>query len=196
MGALSGLCLLAGVLPGTIIDALAPIVRELIGVSMAPQSELGWLSIAPIAESRSSYDGLLVFLFIAMSASLAAVIIHRLASDAFRVAPAWDCGFPEADPITQYSPESFAQPIRRVFGGFVFRARESVDMPAPGDLRPARFELQVRDLAWDFAYQPVVRAVQKLADLSNRLQFLTIQQYLSLVFAALVILLLALAMWT
>jgi hypothetical protein len=69
-------------------------------------------------------------------------------------------------------------------------------MPAPGDLRPARFELQVRDLAWDFAYQPVVRAVQKLADLLNRLQFLTIQQYLSLVFTALVILLLALAMWT
>ena len=76
--------------------------------------------------SRSSYNGLLVFLFIAVSASLAAVVIHRLASKAVRRAPAWDCGFPDADPATQYSAESFTQPIRRVFGGFVFpRAKPS-----------------------------------------------------------------------
>ncbi len=99
-------------------------------------------------------------------------------------------------PNTQYSPESFAQPIRRVFSGFVFSTQESVDMPAPGDLRPARYELRVRDRAWDIVYKPVVGAVQKLADVLNRLQFLTIQQYLSLVFAALVVLLLALAIWT
>ena len=37
-------------------------------------------------ESRSSYNGLLVFLFIAMSASLAAVAIHRLASRSVRSA--------------------------------------------------------------------------------------------------------------
>ena len=74
--------------------------------------------------------------------------------------------------------------------------RERVDMPAPGDMRPARHELLVRDLAWEIAYKPVVGAVQKLADLLNRLQFLTIQQYLSLVFAALIVLLLVLAIWT
>jgi NADH:ubiquinone oxidoreductase subunit 5 (subunit L)/multisubunit Na+/H+ antiporter MnhA subunit len=196
MGALAALCLLAGVLPGSIMDALAPIVRQLVGSNMAPQSELAWLAIAPIAESRSSYDGLLVFLFIGSSALLAAAVIHRLASDAFRIAPAWDCGFPDASPTTQYSPESFAQPVRRVFGGFVFQARETVDMPAPGDLRPARFDLQLRDLVWEFAYLPIIRGVQKLADNLNKLQFLTIRQYLSLVFAALVLLLLALAVWT
>jgi formate hydrogenlyase subunit 3/multisubunit Na+/H+ antiporter MnhD subunit len=196
MGALSLLCLLAGIFPGAIIDALAPIVRGLLGASMAPQAEIGWFAIAPLAESRSSYDGLLVFLFIAISATLAAVIIHRLASDAFRVAPAWDCGFPDADPATQYTPESFAQPIRRVFDGFIFRARERVDMPAPGDMRPARYELRVSDRAWDLVYRPVVRGVQSIAEILNRMQFLTIQQYLGMVFAALVVLLLALAIWT
>jgi len=196
MGALGALCLLAGVLPGDVIDALAPVVRGLIGVSMAPQTALGWFSIAPIAESRSSYDGLLVFLFIGLSAWLAVLIIHRFASKAVRVAPAWDCGFPLDDPRTQYTPESFAQPIRRVFAGFVFTARERVDMPAPGDMRPARHDLRVRDLAWEVGYQPVLTAVQKVADALNKMQFLTIQQYLSLVFAALVLLLLALAIWT
>jgi formate hydrogenlyase subunit 3/multisubunit Na+/H+ antiporter MnhD subunit len=196
MGALAALCLFAGLLPGEIIDALAPVVRGLIGVGMAPQAERGWLSIAPIADSRSSYDGLLVFLFIGVSAWLAVMIIHRFASKAIRIAPAWDCGFPNADPAAQYTPESFAQPIRRVFDGFVFTARETVDMPAPGDVRPARHQLEMRDLVWEIACLPVARAVQTLADLLNRMQFLSIQQYLSLVFAALVVLLLTLAIWT
>ena len=105
---------------------------------MPAQAGIAWLSIVPIAESRSSYNGLLVFLFIAMSASLAASVIHRFASAALRRAPAWDCGFPDPSPATQYSAESFAQPIRRVFGGVAFVARERIDMPAPGDTRPAR----------------------------------------------------------
>jgi hydrogenase-4 component B len=196
MGALALLCLIAGILPGFVIDSLSPIVGQLVDARMAPQSGLGWLAIAPVAESRSSYDGMLVFLFIANSALLAAAVIHRFASDATRIAPAWDCGFPQSSPATQYTPESFAQPIRRVFSGFVFESRETVDMPAPGELRPARFELSVRDLVWELAYRPVTRGVQAGADALNGLQFLTIRQYLSLVFAALVLLLLALAIWT
>ena len=46
-----------------------------------------------------------------------------------RRGPAWDCGFPDPSPATQYTADSFAQPIRRVFGEVVFRARERVDMP-------------------------------------------------------------------
>ena len=42
--------------------------------------------------------------------------------------------------------DSFAQPIRRVFGTMVFRAREHVDMPPPGDMRPARLTVESRDL--------------------------------------------------
>ncbi|HUO53500.1 MAG TPA: hydrogenase 4 subunit B, partial [Rhodoblastus sp.] len=104
--------------------------------------------------------------------------------------------FPDPDPATQYTPESFAQPVRRVFDGLVFRARDTLDMPAPGDPRPARFATSVQDRVWDVLYQPLVRGVLYGADALNRLQFLTIRQYLSLVFAALVALLLALAIWT
>ncbi len=43
-------------------------------------------------------------------------------------------------------PSSFAQPIRRVFGTVVFRAREHVEMPPPGDMRPARLTVDLRDL--------------------------------------------------
>ena len=60
---LAALCLLAGILPGLFIDALAPVSSALIGARMPAQSGMQWLSIIPIAASRSSYDGLLVFLF-------------------------------------------------------------------------------------------------------------------------------------
>jgi formate hydrogenlyase subunit 3/multisubunit Na+/H+ antiporter MnhD subunit len=191
----AALCLLAGILPGPFVDALAPVVDGLVGGRMPVQSAQPWLSIVPVAESRSSYNGLLVFLFIAASASIAAYGIHRLASHRLRRAPAWDCGFPDPSPATQYTAGSFAQPIRRVFGTTVFRAREHVDMPPPGDLRPARFEVDLRDLVWDTLYAPVAGGVGVVADRLNRFQFLTIRRYLSLVFIALVALLLVLAIW-
>jgi hypothetical protein len=149
----------------------------------------------PIAESRSSYNGLLVFLFIAFSAWLAAWVIHRFASHAVRRGPAWGCGYHEPSPATQYTAASFAQPIRRVYGTDVFLAREHVDMPPPGDPRPARLTVELRDLVWEAFYQPIAGAVTFAADRLNVLQFLTIRRYLSLVFFALVTLLLVLALW-
>jgi formate hydrogenlyase subunit 3/multisubunit Na+/H+ antiporter MnhD subunit len=191
----AALCLIAGILPGTFIDALAPVVSALVGERMPVQSGIDWLSIVPIAESRSSYNGLLVFLFIALSGSLAAFLIHRLASAAVRRGPAWDCGYPDASPATQYTAGSFAQPIRRVYGTLVFGAREHVEMPPPGDLRPARLTVELHDRIWDAIYAPLAQGVGRAADRLNHLQFLTIRQYLTLVFTALVALLLVLAIW-
>jgi hydrogenase-4 component B len=196
MFALAALCLVAGVLPGLFIDALAPVVKVLVGARMPAQAGVDWLSIAPIAESRSSYNGLLVFMFVVISGTLAALTIHRLASDKLRRAPAWDCGYPDASPATQYTADSFAQPIRRVYGTVVFRAREHAEMPPPGAIGPARLTVEVHDLIWEGLYAPIAAAVSYIAEWLNPLQFLTIRQFLSLVFAALVILLLVLAIWS
>jgi hypothetical protein len=90
---------------------------------MPIQQSIPWLSIVPISESRSSYNGMLVFVFIAFSASVAAYAIHRLASRAVRRAAIWDCGFPDASATTQYTAGSFAQPIRRVSAPSVSAAK-------------------------------------------------------------------------
>jgi hypothetical protein len=135
------------------------------------------------------------FLFIAFSASFAALAIHRFASDKLRRGPSWDCGYPDPSPSTQYTASSFAQPIRRVFGTLVFRARETVEMPAPGDMGAARMHLELRDLIWDYLYAPVAALVAFTAEALNPLQFQTIRRYLGLVFLALVSLLLVLALW-
>jgi len=193
---LAALCLFAGILPGLFIDALAPVSSALIGARMPVQSGMQWLSIIPIAASRSSYDGLLVFLFMTISGTLVAAAIHRFASNRLRRAPAWDCGYPDASPATQYTAMSFAQPIRRVFGSVVFQAREAAGMPAPGDTRPAWLKVELHDPVWEYLYAPLAAAIGRTADRLNRLQFLTIRQFLTLVFGALVILLLVLAVWS
>jgi len=185
---LAGLCLLIGIIPAPIIDMLAPVVNALVAERMPVQFANPWLSIVPIAESRSSYNGLLVFLFITISTLAAIEIIHRFASRAVRRAPAWDCGFPDPSPATQYTAGGFAQPIRRVFGP-LFDAREDVAMPAPGDTTAARLTIRLRDLTWDVLYAPLAGAIWLAAEHLSHLQFLTIRKYLSLVFALLVILL-------
>jgi hypothetical protein len=48
----------------------------------------------------------------------------------------------------------------------------------------------------DAAYAPLAAGIGFAADRLNRLQFLTIRQFLSLVFGALVILLVVLAVWS
>ncbi|ESY73768.1 hydrogenase 4 subunit B [Mesorhizobium sp. M0051] len=195
MFALAALCLFAGILPGLVIDGLSSVTRPLVGSRMPVQMAQAWLSIVPIAASRSSYNGLLVFLFIAFSASAAAYVIHRFASHALRRGPAWGCGFPDVTPSSQYTAVSFAQPIRRVFGTFVFRARETVEMPAPGEIGPSRLNVEMHDVIWEVVYQPIARGIDFATEHLNHLQFLTIRRYLTLVFLFLVALLLVLALW-
>jgi hydrogenase-4 component B len=191
----AALCLLAGIFPGVVIDLLAPVTQALVGTHLPTQLGVAWLSVVPIESARSSYNGLLVFMFITIAASLAVLAIHRFASRALRRAPAWDCGFPDPRPETQYTGGSFAQPIRRVYGAVVFRTYETVTMPLPGDMAPARIEKHIRDPIWDALYAPIAGAVWRLSEVLNVLQFLTIRRYLGFVFAALVILLLTLALW-
>lgn len=195
MYALLMICLVAGVFPGPFLDAIGPASQMLVGGAMPRQPVLPHLAIIPISESRSSYSGFLVFFFILMASWAAIRVIHNLASRAVRRGPAWDCGFPDPSPVTQYTADSFAQPIRRVFGPIAFRAKISQVMPPPGDASPARLTLSLRDLVWEFVYEPIEGAVLYAAERLNILQFLTIRSYLSLVFAALVLLLVLVATW-
>jgi hydrogenase-4 component B len=192
---LLALCVLAGILPGLFLDAMATVSRALTGAALPQQASIAWLSLMPVEAGRNSYNGLLVFVFIAVSALAAAASIHRFASHRVRRAAAWDCGFPEDNPATQYSAASFAQPIRRVYGDIAFALNERLAMPPPGSLSPARLELTLTDRLWKTFYRPLIGAVTYAARRLNHLQFLTIRAYLSLVFAALVGLLFVVAVW-
>jgi formate hydrogenlyase subunit 3/multisubunit Na+/H+ antiporter MnhD subunit len=190
-----GLCVLAGVLPSVVIRLLTPVVLHLTGAELPETGAGGPFRLVPIAAERSAYGGLVLVIAIVLVAALTAWVVHRLGSRAVRRAPAWDCGFPNPDPATQYTASGFGQPIRRVFGSVAFQATETVDMPPPGDRRPARLRVVVRDPAWEQLYEPVVAAVRFAADRFNLVQFMTIRRYLTFMFAALILMLTVVALW-
>lgn len=192
---LAALCVVLGIAPGAVVELISPVVQNLVGARMPAQSYLPWSSLIPIAESRSSYNGLIILFFLTASATATAMFIHRFATRATRRSAIWDCGYPDPAPATQYTSSSFAMPIRRVFGTTVFDVREIVDMPRPGDMRAARYHVKVLDPVWRYAYGPLARWVLRSTITLNRLQFLTIRSYLTLVFATLILLLLTVAAW-
>ena len=193
---LAALCLIAGILPGLFIDALAPVANAWSASSMPLAGGSEWLTIVPIAESRSSYNGLLVFIFVTLSGSIAAFAIHRLASDRLRRAPAWDCGYPDASPALQYTASSFSQPIRRVFGTRgIRRTRDRRDAATRRDGAGAADREDARPRSGTRSTRRSRRSSASSPTRMNVLQFLTIRRYLTLVFVALVLLLLVLAIW-
>jgi hypothetical protein len=69
-------------------------------------------------------------------------------------------------------------------------------MPPPGEMGAAELTIEIHDVPWEAIYLPLVRTVAFLSDRLNALQFLSIRQYLTLVFFALVILLVVVALWS
>ena len=194
---LAALCLLAGILPGLVIDALAPVTIEILGSRMPVQAGQPWLSIVPIAESRSSYNGLLVMVFITMSASLGglrhpSLRLARAAAGAGLGLRLLRCNArravfgrqlcPADPPRVRHAAVPRPRPCRDAA-----TRRHPAGAAADRTARPGLGTGSMRRSRAPSAFRPT-----RL----NRLQFLTIRQYLSLVFATLVTLLLVLAIWS
>ncbi len=196
MAILASLCLLIGILPTFAVQWISPVTEQLFSTTFPVQGTgTTPLSLVPFSPAQSSYNGFFILAFLLVSGSLSAWFIHRFASGAVRRGPAWDCGTPATSPASQYTSASFSQPIRRIFGGILFLAREEVDMPLPGDTRAAGFTVKTTDPAWALIFTPLASLLKTITDGINFLQFLTVRRFLSLMFAALVILLIVVAIW-
>ncbi|MEI8394341.1 MAG: hydrogenase 4 subunit B [Rhodospirillaceae bacterium] len=188
-------CALAGVLPGVIVDALAPVVEGLVGARLPDQMSQPWLTLVATTPERSSYNGLILLLFIIWSSGFAYWLCRRLSPRGVRRAIPWDCGYPETSPLTQYPAGGLVQPLREVFASVVFSAEQTVDMPRPGELRPARLELTLEDPVWNTIYRPLAAVVLHASSVLNRIRSMSVRRHLSLVYAVLILLLTVLALW-
>ncbi|WP_448204782.1 hydrogenase 4 subunit B [Azospirillum sp. sgz302134] len=192
----AALCVALGVLPTPLIRLFEPALRLMVEAGpFDDRAYQPWFWLAPTSAIGNSYNGLIMLVVIALLSILLVMVIHRRASDRVRLSIPWGCGFDGPDPaaVTQYTASSFGQPIRRAFGSTVFRARDHVEMPEPGDTRPARLSVTWTDPAWTVFFTPIIRGVNWLADRANALQFMTIRRYLTLMFLALVVLLVMVA---
>ncbi|MDR3438553.1 hydrogenase 4 subunit B [Telmatospirillum sp.] len=186
------LCLCLGVFPVMVTSGIATVVEPLVHVVL-PAAVLGWPWLSPVSLTAGSYSATMVLLTGAGLMITTLLVVHHFGNRAIRRAPIWDCGHREEIVNSQYSADSFAQPLRRVFGSVVFRAREQVEMPPPGEMSPARFSLSMSDPIWNGLYLGIVRVIDAIADRVNLLQFQTVRRYLLMMFLTLVLLLLVVA---
>ena len=189
-GLLAGLCVLLGLLPTIVIQALEPVSLLLMGETLPSASSKGWLWLTPGTRSVASYSAV----FVAIGLLLAWWAVQRftrLASDSVqRRGPAWDCGFGGLNSKMQYTSTSFSQPIRRIFAP-VWKLQESIDSGGATALtnQPVRYQLEVEDQSWRLLYHPIGALTAETARLVSRLQSGNIRIYLSYSFVTLLILL-------
>ena len=177
-------CVLLGLFPLQVIGALGAVTAELVG-AVVPQASPHWWLLAPVPGRPVSY-GPVVFLTATLAVVLMTVLIVRLTyRQRVRRAPAWDCGFGALTARMQDTAEGFGQPIRHIFQPFFEIERE---LPAPADRAP-RYRIAIAERIWKLLYEPLVRAVERLANTVARVQQGRISVYLLYSFATLLVLL-------
>ena len=186
--ALSGLallCVLAGLPPAWIVDAMGPIDSLLTGVSLPSQARASWLVLAPVAPVTAAYAAPFAVALLVL-AMLAVRVALRLTGNMNEVrrAPPWDCGFGPLTARMQYTAHSFAMPLRRIFRP-IWELEESVE-EAPGTVR---YTLQIHDRFWKLIFEPVNRTLQRSIHAVRLLQSGSVRTYLTVSFVTLLVLL-------
>jgi formate hydrogenlyase subunit 3/multisubunit Na+/H+ antiporter MnhD subunit len=185
LASLAAGCVLLGVFPTLVIDALEPVTVMLAGSAAIVEGSGSWLLLAPISEDRASY-GPLVVLVVIVTVVLATVwIVRRVWHGRVRRAPPWDCGYRWQTPRMQDTAEGFGQPIRQVFEPFFRMERE---LPSPFDTAP-RYSVTIGDRLWHALYLPVARVADAAARIVGLLQQGRISVYLTYSFLTLLALL-------
>lgn len=195
----ASLCILLGLVPALALGPIDTVMQSLIGSGLRGDAGPGaWLWLTPVSSGQggfggNSYSGLLTLACLGLLGWLVVLALRRLSPGPARRVPAWGCGHPDVGPTAQYGADSLSQPLRRIFGTTVFAAQERVERPDPGDTGPARLAVALSDPAWDRLFSPAETAIERLAARIDRLRGLTIRRHLALVFTALVVLLIVVA---
>jgi formate hydrogenlyase subunit 3/multisubunit Na+/H+ antiporter MnhD subunit len=177
-------CVLLGLFPAQVIEALGATTAQLIG-SLPPRDTSPWWMLAPLPDRQVSYSPLVLLAVIVVVLAATSVLVRRVYRRPVRRAPAWDCGFGRTDARMQDTAEGFGQPIRHIFQGFFTIDRE---LPSPFDRAP-RYRIAVGDRLWRLIYAPLGDRVQRLAGSLAWLQQGRISAYLTYGFITLVTLL-------
>jgi formate hydrogenlyase subunit 3/multisubunit Na+/H+ antiporter MnhD subunit len=188
---LAGIAALIGLFPSVVLALAAPALKLLLGSDLSDRA--GLITLAPQVDAPG-YVPLGIALLLAGAGGAAWWLTRARAVRGHVVGPAWDCGLsppppwlPFGDPATQISGGGFAQPLSRALGAALLAARETVEIPPPGDTSPARHALTRTDPAAAWLFAPAAALRHRLSGLADSLQFLTIRRALMVVFVALVL---------
>jgi hydrogenase-4 component B len=177
-------CLLLGLLPAYVIDALRTVVAQFSGASL-PSTSAHWWLLVPLAGRQASYSAPVFLIALTSVVLLTVLLVRRFYHHRVRRAAAWDGGFGGLNARMQDTAEGFGQPIRHIFGALFAVRRE---LPSAFDSAP-RYRVVVSDRIWQWLYVPLGTLVQRTADTFAWVQQGRISTYLTYSFTTLVVLL-------
>jgi formate hydrogenlyase subunit 3/multisubunit Na+/H+ antiporter MnhD subunit len=195
MGLLAALCVLFGVFPTVVIEALAGIPHLLLATVPPSATAHGWLWLTPISPKVASYSAPLVLAIAALTVLAGYTLLRRWAKREQRGYP-WDCGFGALNSRMQYTSTAFSMPFQRIFRG-VWDLNEQISEQhhavQPRLTSAIRHTLQMQDRLWAWLYEPVAHWVLAAARRIGRIQTGSIHTYLAYSFVTLLLLLWAVA---
>ena len=187
---LAVVCVALAVGAPVLLVAMARAVRTVTGIGLRPILLPGKLTVIPAHTDFSGFSPTYLTVFL-----LAVLIVPALIYRAGRVrggsttVPVWDGGIVAFKPRMQYSAMTFSAPTRVTFAAFYRPAvslERASDDPA-GRSGPVHYETAATPVFERYLYQPVIRAVEWLADLVRPLQSGDVNLYLLYVFVAVLV---------
>lgn len=193
MGMLALLCVVFGVMPGSVIAMLNPVVASLMQSGITDQLTPGAGVVVVQGNSSASISpSFLLALLLALTLVPLGAGLLSGGKLRKRVSMTWACGLERVEPQMQYTATGFSKPIRLIFSS-IYRATHEIEVSeesSPYFQPQVRYELRTESVFLKYLYEPAVSTVLRLAQWFRRVQTGRIQSYLAYIFIVLVLLLL------
>lgn len=191
MALLAALCVLFGILPSPVIDAIDAVPQMLLSATPLAATAQGWLWLTPISPRIASYSAPLLLAGIVVVGGLVYLLL-RVRKHNIRQGYPWDCGFGSLNARMQYTGTAFSMPVQRVFApawDLKEEIEEKPDARQPLRTESIRHQLQANDRSWSRLYEPIARLVLAGARRIGQLQTGSLHTYLAYSFFTLLLLL-------
>ena len=183
---LAALCLGLGLFPGLVVRALGGVLKSLPGVG-SPEDISP--SVVALAAGQGMFDQVVPLAFagaLVVGGLGLAAMVTRVRLPARRV-PTWGCGG-ELTARTEYTGTAFSKPLMLIFRA-VYRPTREVE--ALADISPyfpqeVRYRAEIEPTFERYVYEPLARAVIRVARGMKVLQAGSLHAYLAYVIALVV----------
>jgi hydrogenase-4 component B len=177
---LAALCVGLGLFPGGVLQVLEGVADSLL--PMHRPTELT-PNVATMTSGGESFDQVVPLSLAAMLLGVA-LLTRALARrrTVARRSPTWGCGG-ELSPRTEYSATAFSKPLMMIFAA-IYRPTRSVEALAEVSRyypREVRYRAEIEPTFERYVYEPLARAVLRVADGMKLLQAGSLNAYLAYV---------------
>jgi hydrogenase-4 component B len=191
---LAVLCVILGLFPGAVLQVMDPVLASLPGVQRPGDAIWDGLGMAT---DQGGFDHVIpaAFAFVLLSGITIAALLAARSGVAVRRVPTWGCGG-ELSAQTEYTATAFSKPLMMIFGAVYRPTRrvESLSAVSPYFPHEVRYHAEIEPTFERYIYNPLLRAVLRVANGLKVVQAGSLHAYLAYV-TALVVWLMLVVWW-